>query len=124
MQPYYIAPEVLRNKYDEKCDIWSCGVILYILLTGTPPFNGANDDEILKRVGIGKVNYDCPELLSISKEAISFLKQLLNYNPKQRIKAADALEDPWIKQANNKLIIPNGIANRTFEKLKNFKVNF
>jgi calcium-dependent protein kinase len=52
--PYYIAPEVLKKSYNEKCDIWSCGVILYILLSGTPPFNGSNDNAIMQKVKTGK----------------------------------------------------------------------
>lgn len=54
---YYIAPEVLNGNYDERCDIWSIGVILYILLSGIPPFPGVNDDEIMKKVKKGQYNF-------------------------------------------------------------------
>jgi calcium-dependent protein kinase len=64
--PYYIAPEVLENRYDQKCDLWSIGVILYILLCGYPPFNGANDDQIIKKVKAGKFRVDDDEWQTIS----------------------------------------------------------
>ena len=89
--PYYIAPEVLNNNYDEKCDLWSIGVILYILLCGYPPFNGANDDQIIKRVKQGKYRTDDEEWTNISPEAIDLVNRLLTYNPKERISAMEAL---------------------------------
>jgi len=57
--PYYIAPEVIKGDYDEKCDVWSMGVILYILICGAPPFYGANDLAILESVKKGKYEFDC-----------------------------------------------------------------
>nr|3DXN_A Chain A, Calmodulin-like domain protein kinase isoform 3 [Toxoplasma gondii] len=93
---YYIAPEVLRKKYDEKCDVWSCGVILYILLCGYPPFGGQTDQEILKRVEKGKFSFDPPDWTQVSDEAKQLVKLMLTYEPSKRISAEEALNHPWI----------------------------
>lgn len=55
---YYIAPEVLNKSYDEKCDVWSCGVILYIMLSGYPPFRGSNEKEILNKIRTGHLRFE------------------------------------------------------------------
>lgn len=95
--PYYIAPEVLNESYNEKCDVWSCGVILYILLSGVPPFNGANDDEILDSVMKGKYTFDIPEFRALSSYAKQLIRKMLTYNPKDRISIDEALADEWFK---------------------------
>ena len=64
--PYYIAPEVLKKNYDQKCDLWSCGVILYILLCGYPPFNGQTDKKIIEAVLLGDYTLDEPEWDNVS----------------------------------------------------------
>jgi calcium-dependent protein kinase len=57
---YYVSPEVLKGQYDESCDIWSSGVILYILLTGDPPFNGPNDNDIYRKIAAKKFSFPSP----------------------------------------------------------------
>ena len=78
---YYIAPEVLQSEYNEKCDVWSVGVILYILLSGRPPFDGSDDREIVKNVKIGNYSFSGSEWKNISREAIDFIKKMLTYDP-------------------------------------------
>lgn len=95
---YYIAPEVLRGTYDEKCDIWSAGVILYILLSGTPPFYGKNEYDILKRVETGKYAFDLPQWRSISDDAKDLIRKMLTFHPSLRITATQCLEHPWIQK--------------------------
>ncbi|CAK75708.1 unnamed protein product (macronuclear) [Paramecium tetraurelia] len=94
--PYYIAPEVLNHQYNEKCDIWSCGIILYILLCGYPPFSGKSENQILDRVKAGKFNFDPEDWDQISKEAKEFITKLLRMDPNKRLSAKQALDDPWL----------------------------
>ena len=94
--PYYIAPEVLNKKYNEKCDIWSCGVILYIILSGIPPFNGQSDQEIMKKVRIGKFSFSDPAWNNVSDKAKDLISKLLTYDTEHRPSAEEALRHPWI----------------------------
>ena len=97
---YYIAPEVLRGSYDKKCDVWSCGVILYILLCGYPPFNGDNDKQIFSKILAGRFVFPDPEWTYISVEVKELIQKMLCYNSKERITALEALTDPWIQRTS------------------------
>lgn len=79
--------------------MWSCGVILYILLCGYPPFNGQTDKKIIEAVLFGEYTLEEPEWHGISSQAKDLVACLLRYNPDERITALDALNHPWI-QAN------------------------
>ena len=115
---YYVSPEVLQGSYDEKCDIWSAGVILYILLCGDPPFNGANDNEIYRCIAKKKYSFPSPEWDFISKEAKDLIKNML-CDPHKRYTAQQVLDDPWIAQ-----LAPNSkglLENVNIESLKRYK---
>lgn len=92
---YYVAPEVLRKNYDGRCDVWSVGVILYMLLTFTPPFTGKSDEDIYKAILKGEFNLDKEPLSDCSPECLNLIKNLLTYDPNKRITAEQALNHEW-----------------------------
>ena len=98
---FYIAPEVIKNSYNEKCDLWSCGVILYILLCGSPPFYGKNEKEIFKKIIEGNFTFRHKIWKKISSEAKNLVLKLLQVNPNKRLSAKEALEDIWFKKNIN-----------------------
>lgn len=75
--PYYIAPEVIRQEYNTKCDIWSCGVIMYVLLCGYPPFRGRSQKDIFEAILKGKVTLEGGIWSKISEGAKDLLRQML-----------------------------------------------
>ncbi len=96
--PYYIAPEVLRRCYDEKCDVWSCGVVLYILLGGCPPFKAENEEQLLIAIGKGEYKMQGSPWSSVSPLAKDLVKNMLMFDPEKRYTAAQALGHEWIKE--------------------------
>ena len=94
---FYMAPEVIQGNYNEKCDLWSCGIILYIMLCGKPPFYSQDEEELKKKICSMKYNFDYPEFKKVSKDAINLIKKIL-VGPEQRLTAAQILADPWIKE--------------------------
>jgi len=95
--PGYVAPEVLRMKgYDRSVDMWSIGVILYILLCGFPPFYEDNTAKLFQTIMDGKYDFPDPEWTNISDSAKDLIQRMLTVDSKKRITADDALEHPWI----------------------------
>ena len=94
---YYMAPEVINKNYNEKCDLWSCGVILYILLSASPPFAGKDDKEIIESIKKGHYDLDSDEWKKISSEAKDLISRLLDKNVSTRLSAEEALVHPWFK---------------------------
>ncbi len=122
---YYIAPEVLKKHYNEKCDIWSCGVILYILLSARPPFGGQDDNDIMERVATGVYDLESPPFDKVSASALDLIRKLLTMDVNERITAEQALNHPWFKENKSQeyynKIKDNDTMKELIENLKKYK---
>ncbi|XP_026295749.1 calcium/calmodulin-dependent protein kinase II isoform X14 [Apis mellifera] len=97
--PGYLSPEVLKKEpYGKPVDIWACGVILYILLVGYPPFWDEDQHRLYAQIKTGSYDYPSPEWDTVTPEAKNLINQMLTVNPSKRITASEALKHPWICQ--------------------------
>jgi calcium-dependent protein kinase len=119
---YYIAPEVLMQNYNEKCDLWSCGVIMYILLSAYAPFNAPSDPEILEKIKIGHYDLSSSPWPKISSLAKDLIKKLLEKDVNKRISAEEALRHPWFANLNTRQKV-NEIRPEKIKKLLNNLIN-
>ena len=114
---YYIAPEVIKERYDEKCDVWSCGVILFILLCGYPPFNGNTNVDIFHAIQNQNPIFGGEEWEDITSEAKELIKLMLKKNPSERLSAEDCLKHRWFK------IMENSEKNKNQRISKQIQIN-
>ena len=98
---FYRSPEAINNKYDFSCDEWASGVMMYILLTGKPPFPGENTNEIFENILTTQPNFDLPEFKKITPNCIDLIKKLLEKDPEKRIKSHEALKHVFFTQGIN-----------------------
>ncbi|CAM8952904.1 unnamed protein product [Rhodiola kirilowii] len=116
---YYIAPEVLKRKYGPEVDIWSIGVMLYILLCGVPPFWAESEHGIFNAILRGHVDFTSDPWPSISPQAKDLVKKMLNSDPSQRLTAFEVLNHPWIKEDGEAPDTP--LDNAVLDRLKQFR---
>lgn len=116
--PYYVAPEVLRRRYGREADIWSCGVILYILLSGVPPFWAQTEQGIFDAILQSSLDLDSDPWPKISSEAKELISGMLQSDPSKRMTAAQVLKHPWVADPN---VAPKTkLDNTVFKRFKNF----
>ncbi|KZV44448.1 calcium-dependent protein kinase 34-like [Dorcoceras hygrometricum] len=116
---YYIAPEVLKRRYGPEVDIWSVGVMLYILLSGVPPFWAESENGIFNAILRGHVDFSSDPWPSISNGAKDLVRKMLNSDPKLRLSAFDVLNHPWIKEDGEAPDTP--LDNAVLDRLKQFR---
>ncbi|KAL5735927.1 hypothetical protein ACOSQ2_030715 [Xanthoceras sorbifolium] len=116
---YYVAPEVLRRRYGKEMDIWSAGVILYILLSGVPPFWAEKEKGIFDVILQGDIDFESPPWPTISGSAKDLVRRMLTQDPKKRITSAQVLEHPWIREGGEASDKP--IDSAVLSRMKQFR---
>ncbi|XAR68809.1 Non-specific serine/threonine protein kinase [Bertholletia excelsa] len=118
--PYYMAPEVLKRNYGPEIDIWSAGVILYILLCGVPPFWAESEQGVAQAILRGLIDFKREPWPNISEGAKSLVRQMLEPDPKVRLTAKQVLEHPWLQNAKKAPNVPLGDVVKS--RLKQFSM--
>ena len=120
--PYYVAPEVLKGSYDQKCDIWSIGAMTYLLLCGKPPFNGSTDKEIFNSILNSDVKFDTPIWNNVSNNAKSFVRLCLEKNSAKRPNVIKALDHPWFTNVLNATHRLQNLREDILINIKNYNI--
>ncbi|GMI90090.1 calcium-dependent protein kinase 24 [Hibiscus trionum] len=118
--PYYMAPEVLKRNYGKEVDIWSAGVILYILLCGVPPFWAEDEEGIAQAIIRGRIDFERDPWPKVSDEAKDLVKTMLDPNPRTRITVQQVFEHTWIENLENARNVNLGEHVRT--RIKHFSL--
>ena len=118
--PYYIAPEVLKGNYDEKCDIWSIGALTYIMLSGEPPFKGKSNNEIFMKIIKDPIKFNPYKWNNLSENSKNFIKLCLNKDPNKRPNAVEALGHVWFNSIE--ISSPKNITQDILNNIKNFSI--
>ena len=122
--PFYVAPEVLEGNYDEKCDVWSIGIIAYCLLNGSPPFVSDKKAKIFEQIKKAKVTFPIDKFALISNEAKQFILKALTRNPKKRPNAVQLLQEKWLEEEFHEDINPAKLNVKILNNIVNFHKPF
>ena len=98
---HFMAPEISSKRYNEKCDVWSCGIIMYILITRKANFQGLTDNKAPKKTNKLRLDFSKPFWQKVSDAGKDLIKQLLQHDPKKRISAMEALRHPWFNESQD-----------------------
>lgn len=121
-KPLFMAPEVLKKNYNEKCDIWACGLILYLMLSGELPFRGRSKEDIIVKILKAEYDFDSPPWKNVSRDAKAFIRKLLVLEPQNRYSAEQALRDPWIN-ASHRRLTDLAISENALNNLRVYRVS-